>query len=333
MLRRLDEDLQLTGTVTRVLYTNEQNHWTVLTLKPESDEELHQGLVTVVGTMAGVRENERLTVMGHFELDPRRGRRFRMVRYQIALPVTRAGIERYLASGLIPGIGPKTAELLVKRFGEQTLEVIRRAPERLRAVKGVGQKKVAEIVKAFREHAGQAELLAYLQGLGASLNLARRLYELWGDAAVSKLRANPWVLADELSGVGFARADAIAEELGLGGAHPERVSAGLAHVLDDARREGQTALPRPELVHRGERLLKVDASVAEAGLEALISAGKVVAEVVGDGPLCYLAELHRAESRVAKRLLRLLGGGTATSTDELTGLAIAESEEIGRAHV
>jgi exodeoxyribonuclease V alpha subunit len=278
--------------------------------------------VTVVGTMTGIREGERLTVTGRWERDRRHGWQIKTERYRIALPVTRDGIERYLSSGLIPGIGPKTAELLVGRFGEQTLEVIKNTPERLRQVKGVGQKKIGEIAKAFREHAGFAELLAYLHGIGVSLSLAKKMHAQYGDDAVGRLRSNPWVLAHDLGGVGFKKADAIATELGLSGAHPERLAAGLLHALDDARREGHVALPRDELLSASAGLLGVDVATLSAALDVAASGGKLVL----DEGLVYPRDLFRAEVRVVRRLLGLVASGTAIADEALRELHVRRAE-------
>jgi exodeoxyribonuclease V alpha subunit len=315
----LEGPAEVTGTVVKVVFSNPDTYWTVLSVAPDSGS----APVTVVGVMAGLRENERVHVSGYWEHE-KRGWRIRMERYRIALPASRDGIERYLSSGLIPGVGKQTARLLVKRFGDQTLDIIRDYPERLRTVKGIGQKKIAELSRAFREHAGYAELLAYLQGIGVSISLARKIHQALGDDAVGRLRANPWSLAEVIDGIGFRRADDIATGLGLSGDHPERVAAGLLHALEEARREGHVALPRSELIPAAADLLAVTVERVEPILDVLLVGGRAVL----DRGLVYLPPLHRAETRVCRNLAALLTGLGSRVPDGLVALHVAQAQNV-----
>ena len=315
----LDGPAEVTGTVVKVVYSNPDTYFTVLSVAPDSGSVP----VAVVGVMAGLREGERVCVTGHWERD-KRGWQIKMERYRIALPVSRDGVERYLSSGLIPGIGKHTARLLVKRFGDQTLEVIRDSPERLRTVKGIGQKKIAELSRAFREHAGYAELLAYLQGIGVSISMARKIHQALGDDAVGRLRANPWSLAEVIDGVGFRRADDIANGLGLSGDHPERVAAGLLHALEEARRDGHVALPKAELITAAAALLAVTEERVSPILDVLLVGGRAVF----DRGLTYLPPLHRAETRVCRNLFALATGLKSRIPDGLVSLHVAQAQSV-----
>lgn len=292
---------QLEGTVSRIVFTNPDSFWTVLKLLPAEDalEELD-----VVGTLAGVREGERLRVWGHWENNPRFGRQLRVQRYEVVLPKSAAGIERYLASGLIPGIGPKTARMLVKRFGDKTLEVIERHPERLKQVKGIGKKKVATLLKSWRDQASVRESMVFLLELGMTSGLAGRIYKEYGSEAAARVRANPYDLAQDVWGIGFLRADRIARELDIGIEDPARLRAGLIHVLKEVRSDGHVCLPRDRLLAAGERLLSIGAEPLTAALDDLTGMGRVHVEEPDE--LVYTPDLHAAERRAATNLIRLL---------------------------
>ncbi|MFT5432859.1 MAG: exodeoxyribonuclease V alpha subunit [Myxococcota bacterium] len=291
--------VEAAGVVSRILYSNPDNFYTVLLLDAEDGRSLK-----VVGTLAGVSAGEHICVRGAWSEDPRfGGQQLKASGFEVKLPTNEKGIKGYLSSGVIPGIGPKTADLLYGRFGDEVLEVIDGNPERLKQVRGVGKKKIAQIVRSWREHRSAREAMVFFQSHGISNHLMSKLRQQYGDDAVGVVRGNPYRLIEDLPGVGFKRADAIARELGLSEDHPRRTRAGLIHTLKEARKDGSVCLPRDLLLESAAKLLSVDIGVLAAELTTLVSTGRVVLE---DDELVYTPDLFEAEKRAAAGLIRLL---------------------------
>jgi exodeoxyribonuclease V alpha subunit len=313
------QPVELTGEVIRIVYINPENHWTVLRLNAEDGS-----LVTAVGTLAGVQEGEQLRVWGRWIRDRRYGTQVQVQRYQVLMPASASAIERYLSSGMVNGIGPKTAKLLVKRFGDKTLEVIDKNPERLRSVRGIGQKRLAQLLKSWSENTELREIMVFLQGLGISPIIAVKIYKTYGATAVGRVRANPYDLALDVWGIGFQKADKIAAELGISDDHPSRLRAGLLHVLQEARGQGHVCLPRELLLESGEALLGVPAMELGAELGHLELSARIVVEKLHD--LIYIPELYQCELSVAKSLLRLMDAAVTLPAESLIQLAIGRAQ-------
>ncbi len=210
----------VTGTVARIVYSNEENGWTVLRFRTDSGQQ-----VTAVGTLLGVRTGDRLRLTGHWVTHPRFGEQLEVEGYLPVEPSTRDGIRKFLASGRLRGVGPVMAERLVETFGLQTLDVIEHEPERLTEVPGIGPAKAARIVEGWKEHRGVYPIMVFLQSHGISPALAVKIHRRFGAAAVESVRENPYVLAEEIHGVGFLTADRIARSLGIEPDAPERLRA------------------------------------------------------------------------------------------------------------
>jgi exodeoxyribonuclease V alpha subunit len=313
------EPAELVGEVSRIVYANPENHWTVVRVINDDG-----GQTTVVGTLAGVREGERVRVWGRWTRDRRYGTQVQAHRFQVLLPATAVAIERYLSSGIIAGVGPKTARLMVKRFGAQTLEVIDRNPERLRSVKGIGEKKLAQLLKSWRANSEIRDVMVFLQGLGISPRVAVKIHKEYGVEAIGRVRANPYDLAQDVWGIGFHKADKIASELGIGEDNPARLRAGIIHVLLEARGQGHVCLPREGLLAGGESLMGVPADLLGAELPPLELNGRIVIDKHED--LVYIPELHRAERRIAEGFMRLLDAETAPAAESLLQLALRRAE-------
>ncbi len=298
---------QLEGTVARIVFSSADDHWTVLRLK--RDDGLHgTASQTVVGVLAGVREGERLRVWGQWVDDRKYGRQFRASKYQIVLPSTLRGIERYLASGAIRGIGPKTAHLLVTTFGRETLEVIDKEPERLKSVRGLGKKRVDQIIRSWREQVGVRDVMVFLQGLGITPGLAGRIFKHYGVDAIGRVRSNPYELAQDIWGVGFLKADQIGKQLNIADDAAIRIEAGLLHVLRTARGDGHCCLPRDTLFETVENLLGVaaDFDSMTAALGSLCE--RLLAVFETDSQRVYTAELYDAEERIAEAIVQRFSG-------------------------
>ncbi len=293
----------LDGILERVTYVNEENAWSVVRLAVRGRKEP----VTAVGNLLGVQPGESLRLSGRWTVDRTYGEQFRVEAYETVRPATLVGIEKYLGSGLVKGVGPVMARRLVERFGLETLEVVDRTPGRLTEVRGIGTVRSARIAKAWVEQRQIREVMVFLQGHGVSPTFAVRIYKQYGDRSIAVVTENPYRLALDVFGIGFKTADRIAARIGVSPASPERAQAGLLHVLGEASDEGHVFLPRGRLVERAAALLAVEAPVVEAAIDALALARAVaVVATEGDEAGIYLASLEAAERGLASGLLALL---------------------------
>jgi exodeoxyribonuclease V alpha subunit len=300
----------LEGTVERVVFVNPEDGWSVVRLSVAGEGEP----VTAVGSLAEVQPGECLSLAGGWEEDRKFGRQFRASSYRAVLPASTAAIERYLSSGLMRGIGKELARRLTARFGERTLAVIDREPERLAEVPGIGPKRLAQIRQAWVEQREIRELMLFLQAHGVSTAHAVRIWKTYGGQALEVVRQDPYRLARDVFGIGFRTADQIAGRLGVPPTSPERARAGVLHLLAEAADRGHLYLPRRLLLSQGEALLGVGSAALATALTDLETAREVVAEPVpgpAAGPLgpaetaVYLPALQAAEAGLAERLAAL----------------------------
>ena len=313
----------LTGTVERITYHNEETGYTVARLTPEGKEDL----VTVVGPMMGVNVGETIRCYGHWTVHPRYGRQFRAIQVETVYPATLAGLEKYLGSGLIKGIGPVMAKRIVRHFGLDTLRVIDEEPDRLLEVLGIGPKRLALIKAAWEEQRHIKDVMLFLQSHGVSTGLAVKIYKQYGNEAIQVLQTDPYRLAREVHGVGFITADKIARQLGIPEDAPERIAAAIAYLLSqEADQAGHVYLPRSELIARAVELLNVPPERVEEALATLESEDVVHVEPVQEAPgeadspahdiaeerAVYLTPFYRAELGVANRLRRLMAAHRET---------------------
>jgi exodeoxyribonuclease V alpha subunit len=268
----------LVATVERITYYNEENGYTVAQVTPEGREYT----VTAVGSLLEVSPGESLRLYGQWASHPRYGRQFQVERYATVLPATVAGIEKYLGSGLIKGIGPVTARRIVRRFKLDTLRIIEEEPGRLREVLGVGKQRVGLIREAWQEQKAIKEVMLFLQGHNVSTSHAVKIYKTYGDASIDVVRNDPYRLARDIYGIGFLTADKIARELGLAHDSPQRVQAGVSYTLSQMADDGHVFAPRGELVYESARMLDVPAALVAEGIEALAAGQELRVE-----PLTY----------------------------------------------
>lgn len=291
----------INGVVERVLYSDETAQYAVVRVA----EEQTGRLLTAVGSFAGLNAGERIQIEGRWEEHRRFGEQFRAVRYQVLAPISVRGIERYLGSGMIEGIGPVLARRLVKAFGRDTLDVIERQPERLLEVEGIGPKKRRHILEAFNRQKGLREVMVFLQGHGVSAALAGRIFRKYGPGAVGVVRSNPYRLASDVEGIGFKTADRIASEIGIEEASPERAKAGVLYTLQQLAAEGHTCCPLQVLQKESAQTLGIDPRVVEGVIPELAQAGQVVIERQWRDEPVYLAAFQAAEKGAAEALARL----------------------------
>ncbi len=291
------------GAVERVTYHNDQNGYTVLRLQIQGRGEP----VTVVGNFSAVSPGESLRVTGWWTTHPQYGDQFKAVEYAVTRPATIAGIQKYLGSGLIKGIGPVMARRIVEHFKEKTLEVIESDISRLGEVKGVSRKRVEMIRKAWEEQRAIKEVMLFLQSHGVSTNFAVKIFKQYGADSISVVEKTPYRLAAEVYGIGFRTADQIARNLGTAVDAEERLRAGLRHVLMTATEEGHCYLPAADLVERSAEALQVeDRTKLEGALERAIDDGLLKVEESGGERAVYLPPLWQSERGVARRLKTLI---------------------------
>ncbi|MEV6979392.1 ATP-dependent RecD-like DNA helicase [Kitasatospora sp. NPDC093806] len=303
---------QVEGVLERITYANEETGYTVARVDTGRGG---NDLLTVVGALLGAQPGESLRLHGRWGSHPQYGRQFVVENYTTVLPATVQGIQRYLGSGLIKGIGPRFAERIVERFGVDTLEVIEHEPGRLIEVPGLGPKRTKKIAAAWEEQKSIKEVMVFLQGVGVSTSLAVRIYKQYGDGSIGVVRNEPYRLASDVWGIGFLTADRIAQAVGIPHDSPERVKAGLQYALSQSSDQGHCYLPEERLIADGVKLLQVDVGLVIDCLAELVAAEGVVREQVpGEGgePITavYLVPFHRAEISLANQLLRLLRADT-----------------------
>jgi len=259
----------LRGVIERITYHNEENGYTVAKLLPEKQPRQQFGRnseVAIVGNMADINVGESVELTGRWTVHAEYGRQFAVETLRSILPATITGIEKYLGSGLIKGVGPVTAKRIVQHFGLHTLTIIDEEAERLNEVPGVGRKRVAMIRAAWDEQRAIKEVMLFLQSHGVSTGLATKIYKRYGDKAITIVQSDPYRLAQDIYGIGFLTADAIARALGIPANAPQRVAAGVAYALNAAADEGHVYLPTAELLDRAAELLDVSPSQVGIGL-------------------------------------------------------------------
>ncbi len=303
---------QVEGVLERITYANEETGYTVARVDTGRGG---NDLLTVVGALLGAQPGESLRLHGRWGSHPQYGRQFVVENYTTVLPATVQGIQRYLGSGLIKGIGPRFAERIVERFGVDTLEVIENEPGRLIEVPGLGPKRTKKIAAAWEEQKAIKEVMVFLQGVGVSTSLAVRIYKQYGDGSIGVVKNEPYRLASDVWGIGFLTADRIAQAVGIPHDSPERVKAGLQYALSQSSDQGHCYLPEERLIADGVKLLQVDVGLVIDSLAELVAAEGVVREQVpGEGgepvTAVYLVPFHRAEISLANQLLRLLRADT-----------------------
>ena len=294
----------LAGLVERVTYHNSENGFCVLRAKVRG----HRDVVTMVGHAAAIAAGEWITASGEWVNDRTHGQQFKARFLRTSPPTSADGIEKYLSSGMIRGVGPVYAKKLVRAFGEKVFDVIETTPDRLREVDGIGPVRAASILAAWAEQKAVREIMVFLHTHGVGTARAVRIFKTYGTDAIQVMTENPYRLARDIRGIGFKTADAIAMKLGIEKTAMIRVRAGISYALTEAMDEGHCGLPTDELVPLAEKLLEVLQELIRTALDLELTQGTVIADRVGETPCVFLAGLHRAERTIAERLIRLANG-------------------------
>ena len=318
---------ELTGYIDHIIFQNEENGYKILVFIPEGDipddEATADGSVTCTGIFPGVGPGENLRMQGDFISHRTYGRQFQMKSFEVVAPRDEETIRRYLASGAIRGIGPKLAERIINVFGADTLSVMEREPERLTSIKGISERIAMDIAEQMMDKQGFRNAVLFLSGLGLTNNQAVKIYNAYGDDFRRILEENPYRLAEDIDGIGFKIADAIAARLGIAVDSDFRVRCGILYVLNRMTTAGHTYLPRDELREHTENLLGLDGVAMEDQLVALSLDKKITLKYDN----VYLTALYRAEAGSANMLLGLDEEYTIDEAVALRRISQIEAEE------
>ncbi len=292
--------LMIDGVVEAIIYENAENGYTVCDVASAGQ------LITMTGYMPNLSEGERIEAHGDWVTHPEYGDQFKVEYYERHMPSEEDEIEKYLASGLLPGIGKATAKKIVKMFGAESLEVIEKEPDRLLQISGLTKKKVDEIYKKYTELIGVREVVIFFQRYGLSPSSAVRAYQAFGTQTISKIKENPYILAEHIDGITFMTADALALELGYAKNSYERVSCGVKFLLRQiGYLNGHTFLPRSALVNYAAQTLETEAGTIENTIADMLMSGDIVEVNMGEYDAIYLDEYYKAEKRVAEKLISM----------------------------
>jgi exodeoxyribonuclease V alpha subunit len=295
---------QLSGLIERVTFHSNESGFCVLQVKAKG----HRDPQTVVGTLPQVRAGEWIEAEGRWTVNRDYGQQFRAETLRTTAPATAEGVEKYLASGLIKGIGPAFAQRLVRRFGTDVLDVIENTPQRLFEVEGIGPIRHTKITAAWAEQKVVREIMVFLHSHGVSTSRAFRIYKTYGNVAIETVSHDPYRLARDIQGIGFKTADKIAESLGIGRQSELRAQAGIEYVLAELTSEGHRGAPRDELIKATAKILEIPAAIVESALDEVLRQERVVERRSSESPLIYLASLDTAEQRLAASLFELSQG-------------------------
>ena len=312
------------GCIEDIIFYNEENGYLVAAVSDESGEE---GIVT--GNLPMAREGSTYVFFGEDMIHPKYGIQFRFDSYKEVVPETESGIIAFLSSGAVRGIGRKTAELIVARFGKETLTIMEKDPRRLLEVEGIGEKKLEAIRESFGKHIELSAIIMFLQENGISTSYAGRIFRRYGDQAVSLIRENPYRLADEIWGIGFRTADNLAEKLGVGRDSRERIRACVKYVLMLEAGNGHTYLTLEELTQKTAGLLELSSEEVEDVLQPMAIEEEVRIERL-DGRVCvFLMSYYEAETRVCSDLIRLIGEEHRPLFADVEGLILRAESQMG----
>lgn len=293
---QMSENIIVKGIIEDIVFKNNDNGYAICIIDCDGEP------VTLTGIMPGINEGEMMSASGTWVNHPTYGKQFSVISYSKEMPATSAAILTYLSSGAVKGIGPVTAKRIVDIYGEDSLSVIEEHPEWLSDIKGITPKKAAEISESFRNQYGMRQVMLYFQGL-LSPNLALKVYKQWGNAAIDILRQNPYLLCDEVDGVGFEKADTFAKSLGFSTDDEDRIIAGIKYVLYMfLNRNGYCYMPIDELSQKSSELLGVTYEQVRECIVILSHRGDIVAVKYGDTTAIYLENVYRTEKYCAEKL-------------------------------
>lgn len=295
-------DDPLSGYVDAIVFAQPENGFTVARLK----EPKKKDLTVIVGYMPGLQAGENVVCQGSWKNHPSHGRQFEVAEFTVEAPSDILGIQKYLESGLVKGIGPVYAKKIVDKFGSETLDVIDKTPHRLLEVEGLGRKKINQLKECWGEQRSIREVMVFLRAHGASPGYAQKIFKQYGDESIAKVKENPYQLAKEVFGIGFKMADTIALKLGFALHSPERLAAGIEFVLWEMTNEGHTCFPLVDFIPIAAAMLEVEGPLIERAVKDLINK-----QLVEQDGMIWLKPYFAFEQGIARDLVRLKSGQQA----------------------
>lgn len=300
----MSEQEEISGVVDRIVFVNEENGFTVAVLTTKPDP------IHIVGSMPGLQAGETVRCKGTYKHHATHGRQFEVASFETSLPKDLIGIQRYLESGNVRGIGPVNAKRIVKAFGKETLDIIDNHPMRLLEIEGIGKKKIYKIIDHWNEQKAMRDVLVFLRGHGVGAAVAKKIYKKYGDNTKKELQGNPYAALQGIFGIGFKTADKLAEELDIPKNAPMRVEAGLEFVLRELSDNGHTCYPEAKLLTHAEKLLEVDLAALNKAITTLELNDRIIRRdlVTPDGPTLHVwvKSLFTSELAIAIELHRLI---------------------------
>ncbi|MEI8186136.1 MAG: ATP-dependent RecD-like DNA helicase [Chlorobiaceae bacterium] len=322
-VKKVSGEERVAGVVDRVTFFNESSGFSVLRLVVKGERDA----VTVVGYVAAVTTGQHVEALGGWQNDKTWGLQFKASHLAVISPDTLEGISKYLSSGMVKGIGPHLAKVLIHAFGLEVFNIIEDHPERLLELPGIGRKRMAQVVAAWAEQKAVKEIIVFLHSHGVGTARAVRIYRTYGADAVAIVRNNPYRLTLDIPGIGFKTADQIALNIGMPSDSPLRARAGIAHVLQELSSEGHCRVPEPKLVEAFARLLNIPAILFDEAIKAELAIGTLVAEEDQGERSFYLRHLFNAEKGVACSIGRILQGRLPWGTiDPAAAIATTEKQ-------
>ncbi|HHY83259.1 MAG TPA: ATP-dependent RecD-like DNA helicase [Clostridiales bacterium] len=295
----MQENQSISGVIERITFINHENGYTVAKMKSKG----YNDLITIVGNMPNVSAGAVVLLKGEWKVDSKYGRQFAVKSYEERLPATAAGIEKYLGSGLIKGIGPVNAKRIVRMFKEDTLRIIEEDTEQLLKVEGIGPKRVEMIKKAWEEQKEVKNIMLFLQSHGVSTAYGVKIYKFYGSNSIQVVRENPYRLADDIWGIGFKTADRIAANMGFDTQSYERIRSGILYVLNQMSNEGHCFAYRDQLAEEAGKLLEAEPELIQKAVGTMLEEGSLIAD---DEDALFLPAFYHSEVGVARRLKKIM---------------------------
>lgn len=328
-----DQHLErMQGSIEHVTFHSEETGFCVLRTKIKG----HRDLVTVIGTAASITAGEYIECVGSWINDKKHGLQFKTQQLKVVPPTTLEGIEKYLGSGMVKGIGPHFAKKLVKAFGENVFNVIEEEPHRLTSLEGIGEKRKQSVIDSWAEQKSIRNIMAFLHSHGVGTARSVRIYKTYGDSAVEKIQENPYRLALDIRGIGFKTADALAQRLGISKDSPLRAQAGVRHALQEMCNHGHCAAEHENLVSVAIELLGIATPIIEEAIAHEVSEKHLIADTIENKNCIFLAALYQAETVSAQRLQKICQGAAPWGTidcdkaipwvEEKTHLQLSDSQ-------
>lgn len=292
--------MKLEGQLEEIIYQNETNSYTIAELS--TDEEIY----TIVGYLPFINEGDFLSLEGKFVTHQDYGRQFKIDTFEKKMPETKESLERYLASGIVKGIGPSTAKKIVEKFGDETISIFKFEPKRLAEIKGISENGAIEMADEFNTKWDLWQIVGYLEKFGINASNSKKVYEVLGNDAIEEIQKNPYVLVDITYGVDFFKIDKMALEIGIDINSYQRIGAGIRYALILASYNGNTCVEKEKLYDFVSSKLSVDSKYIDEVIINLKSIGKIIIEQIDDKEWVFLEEFYRVEKNIAQRLYMMM---------------------------